>query len=406
MKKSGSVRPDCGGAFYGESVSKPGAASLPWVTGADATKGQDEANSLHALSAALRAGLMNSSKLGRTDPTALRRLVNSDTKKGVRQEDLQKPEAIPALVQLLQAEDKATREFLVEVLAGIKGKSASAVLAQRALFDLSPDVREQAVAGLADRPEQEYRDILMAGFRYPWPAVADHAAEAVVALDRREYVGRLVSLLKEPDPRTPFADAKGRLVTRELVRLNHLSNCLMCHPPSYSDRDLVRGLIPSPGKPPPPLYYTSSRGSFARADVTYLRQDFSVLQPVPNPLQWPGQQRYDYLVRVRPASKDDTLRASRPRTDVTPGASPTTEAKSGDDKDQHPEKAALLFALRKLTGKDLGNTHAAWAAVLNDDTKPKGDTPGEADGRAAKLIAEVVAAPPAKRMALLVVCHS
>src|SRR5262249_42339003 len=44
---------------------------------------------------------------------------------------------------------------------------------------------------------------------------------------------------------------------------------------------------------------------FVRADVTYLRQDFSVLQSVENESKWPKQQRYDYVVRVRPPTLDE-----------------------------------------------------------------------------------------------------
>ncbi len=361
LKKTGTVRPDCGGAYYGESVSKLGAQSLPWVTGVDATKGQDEARNLNAVSSALRSGLMNTAKQGVADSGALRKLVNSDSQKGLTQDDLQKSESVPALVQLLQAEGKEGRLLMVELLANVKDKTATAALVQRALFDISPKVRENAVAALADRPDRECRDALLAGFQYPWPAVADHAAEAIIALSKREYVGRLVSLTKELDPRTPFADAKGRLVVREVVRLNHLSNCLMCHPPSYSSSDLVRGLIPTPGQPPPPLYYTATRGSFARADVTYLRQDFSVLQSVPNPYKWAAQQRFDYLVRVRPAAKDDTLKSARPRSDIAPDGAPAGIVKNdANEKDLYPPRAALFFALRNLTGKDLGDSPAAW----------------------------------------------
>src|SRR5262249_58727615 len=87
----------------------------------------------------------------------------------------------------------------------------------------------------------------------------------------------------------------------EMVRVNHLSNCLMCHAPSKATTDLVRGRIPDPSKPLPPLsqYYEDNNGIFVRADVTYLKQDFSVIQPVERPGQWPQMQRFDYIVRAR-----------------------------------------------------------------------------------------------------------
>src|SRR5262249_19147688 len=83
-----------------------------------------------------------------------------------------KAEAIPALQQLLMAEDDAVREVLVDQLAKIDGKKASVALAQRALYDLHPRVRERAINALAKRPASEYRDTLLSGFSYPWPAVA------------------------------------------------------------------------------------------------------------------------------------------------------------------------------------------------------------------------------------------
>jgi hypothetical protein len=42
--------------------------------------------------------------------------------------------------------------------------------------------------------------------------------------------------------------------------------------------------------------------------VTYLRQDFSVLQTVEKPGKWPKMQRYDYVVRVRPPTEDEWTR--------------------------------------------------------------------------------------------------
>ena len=57
---------------------------------------------------------------------------------------------------------------------------------------------------------------------------------------------------------------------------------------------------PPPGGPTSPQYYDGD-GIFVRADVTYLRQDFSVMQSVENPGKWPALQRFDFLVRIRPA---------------------------------------------------------------------------------------------------------
>src|SRR5262249_4055473 len=126
---------------------------------------------------------------------------------------------------------------------------ASAALAQRAMVDLSPEVREEAVKALMKRPAEDVRDLLVAGLRYPWAPVADHAAEALVALGDKEAVPLLIQMLKEPDPRAPFFVSEGEArtpVVHEVVRINHLKNCVLCHSPSFAQTDLVRGAIPVP----------------------------------------------------------------------------------------------------------------------------------------------------------------
>jgi len=49
----------------------------------------------------------------------------------------------------------------------------------------------------------------------------------------------------------------------------------------------------------------ATQGLFVRADVTTLKQDFAVPQPVDKPGPWPVAQRYDYLVRARAALPGD-----------------------------------------------------------------------------------------------------
>ena len=82
-----------------------------------------------------------------------------------------------------------------------------------------------------------------------------------------------------------------------------------------------------------------------RGDITYLRQDFSIQQPVLVPLT--GQsvdQRFDYIVRFRPLTDKQTHEWK-------------TQAKRGDDYEQ---REAVLFALRELTGQEPGPTTEAW----------------------------------------------
>ena len=159
------------------------------------------------------------------------------------------------------------------------------------------------------RRERDYTDMLLKGLRYPWPAVARRSADAVAKLGRTDLAPQLVALLDEPDPRVARArqeiDDKSALVVRELVRVNHNRNCLLCHSPGNTDgvsADTLRAPIPLPTEPlsPPANGYQSSSPDLAvRIDVTYLREDFSLLQPVEDANPWPEMQRFDFLVRTR-----------------------------------------------------------------------------------------------------------
>jgi hypothetical protein len=259
-------------------------------------------------------------------------------------------EEVPALQQILMAEDRPARLLLVDQVSRINSPRATAALVQRALFDLHPEVRQAALRALKVRPPEDYQDLLLEGFRYPWAPAADHAAEAVVELKLIHLIPRLADLLHQPDPTDPIKIEVGKRnvsVVRELIKVNHLGNCLLCHAPSQDRRDLVRGLVPDPSQPQPSpttprVYYGGAQGTFVRADITYLRQDFSVVQPVANPGQWPAYQRFDYLVRERALSVEE--RAALAARKGKPG----------------PYKEAVLFALRGLTGKDLGLDSERW----------------------------------------------
>lgn len=257
-------------------------------------------------------------------------------------------EAVSTLEQVLQSEPPPIRFLLVKQLATIPGPVAGAALARRAIFDVSEELRESAVEAMKARPRAEVRPTLLAALRYPWAPAADHAAEALVNLDDKAAAAPLVRLLDLPDPEAPAFDAgKKNWVVSELVRVNHLGNCLLCHAPSAGRQDPVRGPVPEPGKPLPVVYYQQSRGSFVRADTTYLRQDFSVPQPVEKAAPWPEFQRFDYLVRKREVPDAE-------------GAARAAEARGRD----YPQRGAVLFALRELTGADAGERAADWSLLL------------------------------------------
>src|SRR5205823_893639 len=149
------------------------------------------------------------------------------------------------LMQMLTHEDGLLRHLLVEILSEIKHRSATAALAQRATCDLDANVRAFAIEALRSRPSDDYTDVFLRALRHPQPMLADHAAEALVALNVKEAVPALVTMLKEPDPTAPYPCKEVRLLVREVVRTNHLANCLLCHPPSVTYEDPVPGVIPN-----------------------------------------------------------------------------------------------------------------------------------------------------------------
>jgi hypothetical protein len=150
------------------------------------------------------------------------------------------PEVIPALLQELAHDEPEPRALLIELLAEIPGKAATEALAHRALFDLNPDNRQAAIAALRTRREEDYRLVLLKALRYPLASIADHGAEALVALEDRRAVATLVTLLSEPDPSAPRVRAGNRLSVQEVVRTLHVSNCMLCHPPSlFGDEPIL-----------------------------------------------------------------------------------------------------------------------------------------------------------------------
>ncbi len=337
-------------------------AGLPMRMGDECHLGPATADHLQGGSLALRAHLLEATRGSaraatgdtRPDPKKLYAALTAD---GERHNKWLKPEAVPALQQLLMAENESIREVLVDQLARIDGKRASVALAQRALFDLHAGVRKSALMALRNRPRPEYQAVLLDGFLHPWSAVADHAAEALVALGMRDVVPVLLSLLDQPNPAVPYRKpGKDAPYVREMVRINHLRNCVLCHAPSLSPEDKVRGFVPPPSQhlAPGPTggYGGRSNGIFVRADVTYLQQDFSVPLTVKDPGKWPAAQRYDFLVRERPATPAE-VQAAR----ATEANAPSVHQK------------ALFFALRELTGADPGPTVEDWKRLFLHGTK-------------------------------------
>lgn len=249
---------------------------------------------------------------------------------------------------------------LVKHLSTISHAEATRALARMAIFSGDAEVRKAAIDGLSVRRERDYTAILVDGLRYPWPAVAQRAAEAIATLERKDLLPILVEMLEKPDPRTPLEqEVQGKRVptVRELVRINHHRSCLMCHAPGNTGKvspDAVSAEVPLPDRPlnsPSGPYNSSRQEILVRVDVTYLRQDFSVLQAVADANPWPEMQRFDFLVRQRVLTDDE---ATTYRDKLKPR----------EEGEFSPYHRAALVALRNMTGRDTEPTPQAWRKLL------------------------------------------
>src|SRR5262249_11861788 len=145
----------------------------------------------------------------------------------------------------------------------------------------------------------------------------------------------------------------------ELVRVNHHRNCLLCHAPATNpdvtkSGDIVSGAVPLPTQPLPESsegYGGASPDLFVRADVTYLRQGFSLFQPVQNAEPWPKMQRFDFLVRTRVL------------TDAEAKAH-AAQVQKREPSYLSPYHRAIHAALRELTGRDAAPNARAWRESL------------------------------------------
>jgi hypothetical protein len=267
---------------------------------------------------------------------------------------------VAALMQILAPEPPAVRIGLVRYLSGVAHPEATRALAKLAIFSPEEEVRQAAVESLKVRRERDYTDVLLAGLRYPWPAVAKRSAEAIAKLERTDLIPALVDALDEADPRAPAVKETGGKkgqVVKEMVRVNHHRSCLMCHAPGNTgdvSPDTLTAGVPVPGEPltsPSGPYQSSRPDILVRLDVTYLRQDFSVLLPVADAAPWPEMQRFDFLVRTRELSDEEA-------------AAYREQFGKADPSRPNPYQRAALTALREMTGRDAAPTSEAWRAML------------------------------------------
>jgi hypothetical protein len=158
-------------------------------------------------------------------------------------------------------------------------------------------------------------------------------------------------------PTTKEIGGQNVSVVREMVKVNHHKNCMMCHSPGNSgtvSADAITAEVPVQGQPlPTPAqgYNRSSPELIIRVDVTYLRGDFSATLTVPDAHPWPELQRFDFVVRERKLTATEAEAFRVKLTPKEPGV-------------LSPYHRAALAALRDLTGKDTAPTAEAWRKLL------------------------------------------
>ena len=326
---------------------------LPLVMGDECRSSRDDAVAIDWVSSTLGSAVNQfDPSLGSRDPSnndafrirELKKQLKNATDASVN------PQHLKTADQILQIDHPRMRLELIEALEKSETDTALKLLAKRAKFDFVPEVRLAATTTLARFPRDQYREELLAGLKYPWHVIAQHSAEALVRLDDQEAIPELVAMLDLPHPNTPVQVDKNKFVKLELVAINHMRNCLLCHAPAGSSHDIATGVIPSWDRPLPKQYYKSENphSTSVRADVTYLEQDFSVVQPVLNHGLWPQDQRFDYVVQQRPLKRIKANQLSKQFADAP-----------------NLNREAIVFALQKLTDENpKDNSSKSWKAIL------------------------------------------
>jgi hypothetical protein len=344
---------------------------LPFLMGQECRTCEEQARIFSAIADRVNQAMRDARNQDQTDVAELldnniKQVKGRVSKTGL---DYYYRSAVGAAVQILMPESERFRVGLAKYLATVPHVDATSALARLALFSPEEEVRTAAIGGLKLRREKDYTDVLMQGFQYPLAVVSKRAAEALVKLDRKDLIANLVDVLDQSDPRLPAkktVEGKEVSVVRELVRVNHNRSCVLCHAPGNTDsvpNGVLTAAVPLPTEPlpkpsdggyqsvPPP-----SPDIIVRIDMTYLRQDFSMMMPVSDPHPWPEKQRFDFFVRARVLTPQEAQ-----------AYEPCCEA---DDPGRlSPYHRAALFALRELTGRDTAPTASAWRTMLKLPTQ-------------------------------------
>jgi hypothetical protein len=259
---------------------------------------------------------------------------------------------------------KSGRLLLLNQLQTIPHPDSSQALAKVALYAPEESIREMAIQALRVRRLEDFENVLVSGLRYPLPRVAENAADAIcrLGLSARALDG-MPEILTWRDPRQPIGLVGERLaplpgvVVSEVVKIPHHRNCALCHPPARPSHPPRFASVPVRNETPmlaPNGMFTFGRdyGNSAavrlaiRFDQTFLRQDFSLVEPSnPSDPHSPAI-RFDYVVRERDLS-DHEARLAESHFKMKP-----------------PHYWATLRVLRKLTGKDDSTNDDQWRAHI------------------------------------------
>jgi hypothetical protein len=354
--------PDNKDAFVLANIQRrPELAGLPFIMGDGCRLDMNRAQSFQTSVEAVREGMESDSRSHQQDHTPFWNTYMSQT----AGQGISTDHGAAALAQILAPENKTLRRDLVNRLRTSNQPNATKAIARAAVFDADGDVRVAAIKAIKEGNKEQAAEVtavLMQGIRYPMAIVAKRTAQAIIMLDRKDLLPDLADMLSEPapgDPEKAVVNGDETTVVREVVRVNHHRNCLLCHPPSQTgNKQEVPGVIPIPGNAfptsPKDAYgqAQSSGEPMIRADTTYLRQDFSVMMPVENAAPWPEMQRFDFLVRSRPVAGKE-LAALQKRVQ-----------ERGADFLSENQRAAIRV-LTELSGQqDVAPTPAAWQRAI------------------------------------------
>jgi hypothetical protein len=268
--------------------------------------------------------------------------------------------------------DGEHRLNLVQILQSLPDERVSPRLAHVAVFAPESEVREAAVASLLVRRSGAYEYVLVRNLTHPLPQIVQNAADALIKLQVEDpyYLEPIARLLKYEEVRDFGTAEEPVRSVKEVVKLNHLRNCMLCHPPSsqahFSNDNALNANVPNPReKLSTPMQISGGYGAAdlaqaIRFDVSYLRPDFSLTLPVDEKTHagvWPDRQRFDFLVRRRRLTSAEYKAYEKSRPFLPPNAT----------------RAAALHILRELTGYDDEPDVDRWIDIIRKVTNERAE---------------------------------